>query len=505
MTEFENEFMSNMEYKMAANNLPYFMTEILGYDIKPFHQEWIDMLLNNHRNCIICSRDHGKSILVSLCYPLWHMIFSPQINPKDQIDNYNTVIVSNSLNQSTELIARIKTEIETNDFLSTIKFDRTSKAKVKMLEKGNRNKIDSLSFGSSIRGLHPRVVIVDDPLNERDSNESIFKFFMADMMPLVKHDGYLHTVGTPFSFDDLYSELRKPEKGFNYKTYPAIDPVTEEVLWPERWNYEKLQERRALQGDWLFTREYLCNPIDSSTSIFPADLVKGCIDTRIGFDETPNPNYRYTIGVDWSIGTKTSSDYAVIIVLKDDLKGNVTIANMWRENQVDYDVQIEALLKFNNFYKPSRIFIEDNAFQAIFKQILSKAKIPVKGYTTTKMGKERDIFALHSAFENKRIILPKGTPKSKELIDRLETELLAFGYKDGKLKGLIGHDDCVMGLTIAMACSASFPTNINSDVLFYHNPETVMGIGGLDMSKFSHPWGDGILQQSGMQMANNIR
>jgi len=488
----DSQFMNSIEWAMCKNNMNYFMTEILGYEMKPFHKEWGEMLIKNHRNCIICSRDHGKSILVSLVYPLWHMIFSPQINPNDKIDNYNTVIVSNSLNQSTELISRIKTVIETNEFLNTIKFDRTNKSRVRILEKGNRNRIDSLSFGSSIRGLHPRIVIVDDPLNERDSNESIYKFFFADMLPLVKHDGYLQVVGTPFGYDDLYSELKKPEKHFNVSTYPAIKAGTDEVLWPERWSYDLLMERKALQGDWLFSREYLCNPIDDSTSIFPSDLVKGCIDTRIGFQEYPNPNYRYTIGVDWSIGSKSSSDYAVITVLEDNMKGNLTVANIWRENQVDYDVQIDALLNFNNFYKPSRIFIEDNAFQAIFKQILSKQKIPVKGYTTTRTGKERDVFALHSAFENKRIILPKGSPISIEKIDRLETELLAFGYKNGKLEARIGHDDMVLSLTIAMACASSFPTQINDGALFHSTEEKVMDINNLDMNKFQHPFNSDI-------------
>ena len=492
--DFENEFMNDMEWRMSTNSLPYFMTEVLGYEMKPFHKEWSDALLQNHRNCIICSRDHGKSILVSLVYPLWHMIFSPQINPTDKIDNYNTVLVSNSLNQSTELINRIKIVIETNDYLSTIKFDRTSKSRVRILEKGNRNRIDSLSFGSSIRGLHPRIVIVDDPLNERDSNETIYKFFFADMLPLVKHDGYLQVVGTPFSYDDLYSELKKPEKQFNVSTYPAIKAGTQEVLWPERWSYDLLMERKSLQGDWLFSREYLCNPIDDSTSIFPSDLVKGCIDMRLGFQNAPNPNHRYVIGVDWSIGSKSSSDYCVIIVLDDDFKGNLTIANIWRENQVDYDVQIDALLHFNNIYKPSRIFIEDNSFQAIFKQILSKQRIPVKGYTTTRTGKERDVFALHSAFENKRIILPKGTSESKELIDRMETELLAFGYKNGKLEARIGHDDMVMALTIAMACANSFPKQINDGALFHSIEEKVMDIQNLDMNNFKNPFGTNINQ-----------
>ena len=74
-------------------------------------------------------------------------------------------------------------------------------------------------------------------------------------------------------------------------------------------------------------------------------------------------------------------------------------------------------------------------------------------------------------------------------MDRLQTELLAFGYKDGKLKGLIGHDDMVMSLVIAMACAASFPTIINEGVLFHHAGEKVMDIEvGLDMGTFEQPF-----------------
>lgn len=498
----DNQWMNDLEWQMASNNLEYFMHNILGYDVEPFHREWIDIILNNHRSCIICSRDHGKSILVSLCLPLWHMLFSPQINPLDKIDNYDSIIVSNSLHQSTELISRIKSIIETNDFLSTISFDRTSKSKVKILEKGNRNRIDSLSFGSSIRGAHPRMVIVDDPLNERDSNEHIYKFFMADMLPLVKFDGYCTVVGTPFSYDDIYSELKKPEKGFKVVEYPAIHPKTNEVLWPSRWPMDKLLERKSLQGDWLFAREYLCNPVNDETSIFPGDLVKSCIDLRIGFEQEPNPNCRYVLGQDFSIGTKSSSDYSVATVIKDDYKGNLTVAEIWRENQVDYEEQINAVTDLHKKYKFTQILVEDNAFQAVFKQILAKKFLPVKGFTTSRSSKERIIYQLHNLMENKIITLPKGSEESKELINRLETELLSFGYNNGKLEGRITHDDMVISLAIAVEAATSLPKFLNDGALFYHKTEQVMDIGKIDMEQFKAPYS---LTSNNQNIFSNLR
>ena len=42
-------------------------------------------------------------------------------------------------------------------------------------------------------------------------------------------------VGTPFSYNDLYSQLEQTET-FQVETYPAINKEGE-ALWPERWGF----------------------------------------------------------------------------------------------------------------------------------------------------------------------------------------------------------------------------------------------------------------------------
>jgi len=419
------------------------------------------------------------------------MIFSPQLDVKEEIDNFDSVIVSNSLPQSVELITRIKSVIETNDYLSTINFNRTSKSRIEINEKGNKNRILSYALGSSLRGLHVRNIICDDLLSERGSYspEYIHDYFFAALTPVVRHNGFMTVVGTPFSYNDLYYELSKPEKEYHVTRYPAINEEGE-ALWPGLWPLDKLETRRNEIGDYLFSREYLTNPIDDSTSIFPSDLVKGCIDTRIGFETEPDPKARYVIGHDFSIGTKTSSDYSVATVLKDDFKGHLTIVEMWRKNKVDYEEQIEAIEYLNNKYKPTQILLEDNVFQAIFKQILAKKFLPVKGFTTSRNSKERIIYKLHSLMENKVIVLPKGDSQSRELIERLTLELLAFGFKNGRLEARIGNDDAVMSLAIAVEAATSFPNVITDGSMFVSGKtENILNIDrNFNMNNFAAPY-----------------
>ena len=488
-----DSFISQMNMRASANDVKFFTEEILEYTVMPFHEEWLNNLTNYHRNVFISPRDHGKSTIVSLAYPLWVQIFSPIINPTDKPGNYDVMLISNSLDQSTELISRIKVKIEDTEILQSINWSRSNKSEIRIEEKGNHNRITSKAFGSSIRGAHPFVCVVDDPLSEKStySNEYIEEFFFSSLSNMMKNDAYLSVVGTRFSYNDLYSLLMEPERGYQISEWKAfMDDDYSIPLWPERYSKENLLSKRREIGEFAFSREFMCQPIDDSTSIFPSDLVKGCIDTRITFESELDPDARYIIAQDFSIGTKTSSDYSVIIVLKDDLKGSLTIVDMWRENQVDYKEQIDALLELYNKFKPIKIFVENNVFQAVFQQILAKMFLPVIGVTTSRQSKERDIYKLHSLMENKILVLPKGDNRSRNMIERLELELLAYGYKNERLEARIGHDDCVMALAIAVYGATSFPTQINDGSMFVSGKtENILNIDrNLNINNFAAPY-----------------
>ena len=57
------DLLTEMDMKMSKGNFPYFFENILGYDMADFHTEWLNLVHTTQRTVIICSRDHGKSVL----------------------------------------------------------------------------------------------------------------------------------------------------------------------------------------------------------------------------------------------------------------------------------------------------------------------------------------------------------------------------------------------------------------------------------------------------------
>ena len=54
-----------MDLKMSKGNFPYFFEKVLGYQLAWFHKEWLGLVYETKRTVIICSRDHGKSVMFS--------------------------------------------------------------------------------------------------------------------------------------------------------------------------------------------------------------------------------------------------------------------------------------------------------------------------------------------------------------------------------------------------------------------------------------------------------
>ena len=495
-------FIDEMNIKAASNDVYFFTEEILGFDVMPFHHQWLSDLTTHHRNAFIASRDSGKSTIISLAFPLWVQIFSPQINPNDKIDNNDVILISNSLDQSYELIDRIKIKIEETDILQSINFTRGNKGKIEINERSNHNTIESKSFGSSIRGLHPRFCLVDDPLSERSAmtDDAIEDFFFSSLSNMMKHDSYLNVVGTRFSHKDLYSILMEPERGYNVSVYPALN-AADEPLWPERYSYSHLQAKRKEIGSLSFSKEFMCEPMSDDDSIFPSKLTKSCLRKDYTFETESDSESRYLISVDFSIGTSSSSDYSVITTLKDDRQGNISIVDIWRETKQSYDVQLEAIRERYKRFAPVQIHVENNVFQAIFEKILQDEMLPVIGIPTTRQNKENNTFLLRSLMENQKIIFPYGDVRTREMIDELIFELSMFGYKNGKLQGRGAHDDMTMSLTIGTKGITSFSGgSVTGKAGGYSNADNILDINfNMQNNKFNSPWSSDFINGLGVK------
>jgi len=150
---------------------------------------------------LVASRDHGKSTFISKLYPLARSIRNPGIE---------ILLISYSESQVIRLIAGLADLLRIRQELipcSGIREEDWSKTALKLK---NGSRIDSLTFGTSGRGGHYDLIIVDDPVKDyggMDADEQE-DYFLRAVVPMVKPTGKLIVTGTFVYEMDLIERLR---------------------------------------------------------------------------------------------------------------------------------------------------------------------------------------------------------------------------------------------------------------------------------------------------------
>ena len=503
-TNLLEKTLMDVRFRRAKQSIRYFAEEVL--DICGFvnryldmmgdrevprvkklnwHQyEWFDMIEREKWICIAAPRDHWKSTIFSVVFPLWRILYGER-----------GCLISNSQAQASDLLDRIKYFLENHPFFQYYGFkpERPRIWHKTALECSNKSTIITKSFGTPVRGGHYHWVVVDDPLSERMpySMEYVKNYFKRAIVNMVIPQGRLILVGTPLRFDDLIMEtLNNPN--YAAKHYQAVlDWDEKKVLWPEYYSWDRLMERREKIGTLAFDQEFQCQPVDESSSLFPFSLVSNNFDptgTLIPFydptydckvkgcnlsfyseeevrkhikefhREEPVEGVNYSkplktfIGCDLAISASTAADYTCYITLGLDEDGNRYILDIFREKGMSYREQIDKLRELNIRYRPKIILIESNQFQkVIFEMARETTDLPVREFVTgrKKSHLEEGVPGLRVLFENRKFKIPRGDQRSIEITNILVRELNAFGFMEGKVQGIGEHDDTVMALYIA--------------------------------------------------------
>jgi len=449
----ENSFARYAHYVAAQNGFFYFAEHVCGFPPQPFHREWIETVEKHERVCIMSSRDHAKTTYVTVLYPLWKAWHN---------ENYEIFIFSASEDLAKDLLLRIKLLTDLPYFNDMLLFPNMLIYKKKKnlggwgsteLTFGNKSRIIAKGYGSANRGPHPQIVICDDVLTDKTqlSDEMIEQIFYQAIspMPLEK----LIVVGTPQHYKDLLHQLFE-NKIYVSKKYPAIiDEEKKKVLWPQRWSYEKLMRRKEEIGEINFSKEYLCNPLDDSSSLFPYKLLESCFDPQLKLTEF-GPSLKHVIGCDLAISDSKRADYSVFTVLELTKDKKMRIIDMFRAKGLSYKRQLQEVLKLDARYNPSLIYVEENNFQKMFVQMLQDETVtaPIKGVKTgtEKHSIEVGVPSLRQMFENQKFVIPRGDRYSRQMTDVLVSELVAFGIKEKQVITVAEHDDTVMSLWIAL-------------------------------------------------------
>jgi phage terminase large subunit-like protein len=308
-------------------------------------------------------------------------------------------------------------------------------------------------FGSSVRGAHPYWIIVDDGLKDNviysleQRNKSI-NYFHSVIMNMITPNGQVIVVGTPFHGSDLYGDLKSKE-GWKVFEYPGIYP-NGNLLWENRWSFKGLMEKRASQGNLIFSREILCRPITSDSSIFPIEIMNNAIHRMSDVKLVRNrESYhmkfdRVVVGVDFAISSSVGADFTVITVWGIDNTDKMWLMEAIMEKGMTYGQQIATLKNINVNFQPEVMVLENNVFQQIYVQQSELEGLPVVGHTTGigKNDLEKGWAGLALLFERGMIKIPTGDQRSKDFADALIMQFGSVAFTDkGGLQSTDGHDD----------------------------------------------------------------
>lgn len=463
-----DRFSTHVDESLKKYSLNYFIATMLpDFQINWHHIEWGNLVQNYKKLCIIAARDHGKSFFFSFAYLIWKMYryeksTAYRIAPKEYQMSKLGMLITNEFNLAKHLLGLVKDEIENNALLRERLFPGKEYkwAETEITCKNGASLIIK-SFGSKMRGFHPGYFVTDDFMNdsvlysEEQRNKYITTFHSVIMNMLIP-GGQAVNVGTPYSNKDLFADL-KDKKAWRTFEYPAIFPDGS-LLWSDRHNIESILEKKETQGSLIFSREILCRPISSESTIFPWSILQRSF---VGMDEHiivnniwshPKKFSRVATGCDFGISAGIGADYSVFITLGVDENNYYWLLNMWREKGKSYTEQLAVLKKINTDFKPDVIFVETNQMQVIFAQGAKEAGLPVVEHTTgaNKHDLRSGLPGLAILFEQSRFKFPRGDQRSKDITDTICLELATVTWTEkGRLEGVGEHDDTCMSLWIA--------------------------------------------------------
>ena len=471
MPKYPEHLSENIEEILRCNNITYFITSVMpDFQMSWHHLEWGDLVHHHNKLCIEAARDHGKSYYFSNAYAIWQLYrYSPpkvqQFSKRPSKSNSNRgFLFSFSLQQAVDLIEILKGTIEGNDTLRERLMPANTKegawASTNIVCK-NGARLTGKGFGSSVRGAHPYWIIVDDGLKDNViysqlQRQKSIDYFHSVIMNMLVPGGQIIVVGTPFHANDLYGDL-KTKKGWFVIEYPAIFPDGR-ILWPQRWSFRDLLDKKNTQGNIIFSSENLCRPIVSDSSIFPLSILKRGLVRMENYtlvssrDDFPIRFAKVVTGCDFSISANVGADYFCFSTFGIDEDNGMWLLNMKLGKGKTYDEQLQILKGINVRFRPDVMVFESNVFQQIFTEGATKYGMPVVPHNTgaEKNDLSKGWMQISVLFERGLMHIPYGDKYSQDIKDIIFEQLGSVAFTDkGGLESVGSHDDCCSSMWLA--------------------------------------------------------
>lgn len=231
------------------------------------HLEYVRRFLNKvttgecKRLMIFMPPRHGKSEQCTVRYPVWRLTQDPTL--RVIVAAYNQILANKFSRKSRRIAERCL----------DLSKDRLA---VEDWETAQGGGIRAVGVGGGITGQGGNLVIIDDPVKNREQaqseayRENCWDWYTDDLYTRLEPGAAIILIITRWHEDDLAGRILASEDGPNWTvvSLPAeaeeSDPlgrVLGEALCPERYNVAALGNLRTVLGDWAFTSLYQQRPL----------------------------------------------------------------------------------------------------------------------------------------------------------------------------------------------------------------------------------------------------
>lgn len=374
---------------------------------------------------------HGKSMLISHYYPAWHL----GTHPDERI-----MLASYGASLAAEFGEKARNVIRQYEQVYGVKLNDRNSARDRWGFLGNTGGMVTAGVGGPLTGKGADIAIVDDPIkNSEEANsvtirEKIKDWFNSTLYTRLEPDGKIILVQTRWHEDDLGGWiLDESDEDWTVIKMKAIEDDGS-VLWPDRFNLEKLMQVKRQMGEYWFSSMYQQEPQPEGGGLLKRKWIKYYDPKDRVMKPIWDAGITYT-GWDLAISEKETADYTTSCTVT--VHGDSIYVRDWTQDHITFPEQQQAVI--NNHYRWNNtvIGIETTAYQAALPQSLGKYLLPIRGIQRIK-DKVTRITAAYTAFEQGQVYLPKDHP----LLGTFENEYAYF--PTGK------HDDMLDSTEIAI-------------------------------------------------------
>ncbi len=280
--------------------------------------------------------------------------------------------------------------------------------------------------GSGITGRGADLLIVDDPLKDREEASSatirrqLQQWYAEVAFTRLGPGGAVIIISTRWHEDDLPGWLMREHaaEGWEIVNLPAfaesgdaLGRVEGEALWPGRFPASVLHQIKAQLGSAAFAALYQQRPAAMEGKIFKREWWKF-------YREAPAFD-RVVLSLDTAFKAGASNDYSVATVWGE-AKTGYYLLDMFRA-RVEFPELQRVAESLAAKWNPSSVLVEDKASgQSLIQSLQRETKLPVLPVKVST-DKESRAHACTPLVESGRVFLPDGAPWLADYLDEMSS------------------------------------------------------------------------------------